>query len=316
MGEKVRDVDKGRKEVVMNGALAVTIRSACERTVAWCVASLTQQLDDELIRVIEVSPFEAALECCFEIGIDANAEWLLTVDADVLPSRNLVAEASALAQHYPESVCMFSGRVHDKFFGAYRRAGIRIYRTAWLPKALDLIPHPGAKLRPEAYVVDSLVNLGAERRYNAWITGIHDYEQYYCDIFRKSYLHAKKHKEIFQLLPEWVRKGVEDTDFRVAVYGAMKGLLDKAPGAVDARLLQDEASLTLEHLGITEKGPAKSEDLAHLAEAVIAQYGPIPPDATRLAQWREQLEKLGVLTGARWIAGDVFEKLGRKLKRL
>lgn len=300
----------------MKQDIVLVQRSAGERTSAVAAHLLAHQVSESTFFTVEEFPFETALRRCFEIGIDANAEWLLTVDADVLPSRNLVAEASALAKHYPDSVCMFSGRVHDKFFGAYRRAGIRVYRTAWLPKALDLLPRPGAELRPEGYIVDSLINLGAERRYNAWVTGIHDYEQYYRDIVRKSYLHAKKHKEIFQLLPEWVRKGVDDTDFRVAVYGAMKGLLDKSPGAVDARLLQDEAGLTLEHLGITEKAPAKPGELDHLAETVIAQYGPIPPDPTRWGQWKEQLEKLGVVTGLSWISGDVLEKLGRKLKRL
>jgi hypothetical protein len=299
----------------MNSDVTVVVRSVGERTTKSCVSALSGQLTNEDVNVVEKVPFESALKRCFEIGINANSKWLLTIDADVLPIASLIPEILDRQKSYPKSVCMFSGKVYDKFFGAYRKAGVRVYQTSWLSEAIIALPRAGTQIRPESFVVERLMKRGAERKYSAWVVGIHDYEQYYRDIFRTSYLHAKKHeKEVFNLLPRWVVQASEDTDFLVAVHGAVKGFLDPTPGAVDARLLEDEAASVLDCCGLVEKPALNSEDLSYFAQSVISEAGQIPSDPSRWMKWREELKRLGMMPGARWMIGDTLQKLGGKLK--
>ena len=68
---------------VSNNIIAV-IRSVNERTFPACYATIARDIPSENIYVVNERPFEVALRKTYQIGIESKAEWMMTVDADVL----------------------------------------------------------------------------------------------------------------------------------------------------------------------------------------------------------------------------------------
>ena len=56
------------------------------------------------------------------------------------------------------------------------------------------------------------------------VVGIHDYEQFYEDIFRKAALHAKKHIEHGPAMLTYWSSNLGDQDFKTAIEGFVFGL--------------------------------------------------------------------------------------------
>ena len=186
-----------------------------------CVRLVREQIEAECI---EVRPFTDAVRRCFEIGIESGADWLLTVDADVLVFPGAVQEFTGLAERMPKDVFHFQGSIRDKLYPReIRPAGHRMYRVRDLPSLLGLI-------RDDIRVESSLV-----RRYQGGKTiqvenlfGLHDFEQSYADLYRKGRTHAIKHGS--WPVAHWKRSA--DLDFRAAYAGWHKlawKLPEKAP---------------------------------------------------------------------------------------
>ena len=144
--------------------------------------------------------------------------WTLCVDADVLPLpglRDFIKEASGLPCHFVEAQAL----VADKFLPSLRPAGNHLYRTALIPKALDVIPAEGV-LRPESSMLESLGQEGYPYHQSTWLVGLHDFEQAPADIYSKASLHGHKHAYLANLLlPLWECWADRDPDYRIALSG-------------------------------------------------------------------------------------------------
>ena len=216
--------------------VTVVIRSAGERTEAVCHDLLAQQVPEENIVAVSNAPFSATLADSYRAGIERGLPWTLCIDADVLVGPGVVWQLLEAAAKADDAVCELQGLVLDKFFGVRRPAGNHLYRTSLLSKALALIPPEGKDIRPEHHTLNKMMGAGHPWVETPLVVGLHDFEQYYRDIFRKCYVHACKFDTLMHLLVEyWRRMARQDDDYRVALGGLAAGISDSGHVRVDVR---------------------------------------------------------------------------------
>ena len=234
--------------------VAVIIRAAGERTLGLCQALVERQVPPGQVQVVQAAPFEAALRQCYEKGIEAGAKWTLTLDADVLVGPGAVAELVSYGDSAGDQAFHLQGRVYDKLLLCARIGGLRLYRTALLPQLLDRIPEPGIALRPECDTILAVQQAGWNSVAVSSVHALHDFEQYYGDVYRKAMLHAHKHPDSTRaLVPRWKELSRNDPDYLVALRGYWDGLQADAAPLLDMRAFQDRAKI-LQELGLSEKG--------------------------------------------------------------
>jgi hypothetical protein len=240
----------------------LVIRTTGERTasVAKKLAIVSGLVENEVTVVNEI-PFEVALRACYEEAIRVGRKWTMTLDADVLLADTAVRRLLGLAEQMPSHFFQIEGKVFDKITGIYRQAGHRIYRTELLPLALEHIPAAGAQIRPEFHTITQMVELGYPSRVVPSLVGVHDFEQYYADLYRKSLVHARKHSELLpNVIARCSRLLPRDDDFLVILKGIWDGLLMQEALTIDVRRYEDQAACAMQSLGLAEKQPIVDSD--------------------------------------------------------
>lgn len=254
-----------------NSDYIVVIRSSNERTEALCQKIVQKEAEGQQVVTIHEKPFKKALEKGFRIAIDAETKWLITVDADMLILPGAFKVLREEAEKMPEHYLQLQGRILDKISGKIRKAGPRIYRVALLEEALELSRNYTDSIRPEALIVGSMGKKGHHSRYIDFVTCLHDYEQYYKDLYRKTFVHARKHEEfvsaIIQCSVENLKK---DPDFRVILKALWDGLMFEDEISIDTRLFTDKADKALLELQMDEKSliPASFDYRAFLKDTL------------------------------------------------
>lgn len=307
-------------------SVTVVVRSAGERTTDICLALVRSQLPNATVSLLELNPFEAALRRCYELGIESRAKWMLTVDADVLLRPGSGAEMLAAAESMPQYFFQLEGRVYDKVTGMYRRAGHRIYRTAMLERALAEIPAFGTQLRPESYTIRNMGEAGFPSRRCAFVVGVHDFEQYYRDLYRKGLLHAAKHGQLIgEMIARCTEKRQDDPDYQVILKGLCDGLMASERVTVDSRRYEERAIAALELLGLAEKSPlqdnaSKKARLMELTEAWAgedrsAEFAPsdvsgYSTNSGWINQIRHRIRRKGAVGGSLAVVGAAMKRAG------
>src|SRR5690625_7490036 len=82
---------------------------------------------------------------------------------------------------------------------------------------------------------------------------LHDFEQFYKDIYRKSFVHARKHPD---LLPDMIQRAVllkdKDPDYLVMLQAIWDSLIDNVEVGIDSRLYTAPAEKALNKLYLVE----------------------------------------------------------------
>ncbi len=299
-------------EVVDN--VTVVLRSSCERTEKTCYSLLAQQVPKENIFVINESPFTAALAKTFEIGIECRRPWTLCIDADVLPRDGIVNELLTIAEKTENSLFEIQGNVLDKFFGGPKPAGNHLYRTALLPEALECIPHEGVSMRPETYTIKQMASSGFPWLQKEIVVGLHDYEQYYKDIYRKAIVHTRKHWHHLQHLNAfWQRFASEDPDYQVALWGFRTGQIFEGHIELDIHKFPQNISTFLHLQGWEEKkellpSHVSADDIEHIIDTCTSPQEYL--ECQRLMHSDSQKEKKHC-----WIK-NFLKHLGKRLEQI
>lgn len=301
----------------------VVIRTAGERTFAACRALLASQVSDSRIEIAAERPFERTLRRSYEIGIQRNAKWTMTLDADVLLRDGAVSALLAQAEKLPHHFIQIEGLVHDKLTGRFRKAGHRIYRTQHLAAALEEIPSIAETIRPEFETLRRMKRRGYPSREINMVVGIHDYEQHFCDVYRKGFVHANKHQVwLADMVARWKALAKEDDDFRVALRGLYDGLLFSGIASIDSGEHSDSAKAALQDLDVREKSAAAAETLTFEYVTKILESAGEPPGVSRhlmVALWRNLnrlRSRLGTLRILPYMAGAGFCRIGDFLKSI
>ena len=233
--------------------VTVVIRSVGERTEAVCRQLILEQgVAEDAVFVIREAPFSQAMRVGFQIGLKQGRPWTFCVDADLLLRPGSIQRMVELAEQQPENVCEIQGYILDKFFGGPRIGGIHLYRTALLDRVIAAIPAEGVNIRPERATLGHMEKQGFPFVVVPELVGLHDFEQYQADIFRKCFVQAHKHLYLAPLLVEyWRESAAGDADYEVALAGFARGIDHCGDVRVDVR--EQLFSHSSEALGVCEK---------------------------------------------------------------
>ena len=203
----------------------IFIRGIGERTEELCRVLIEKQVPAKQVTLVREAPFSKALELCFKEGIRKDRKWTLCIDADILIRTNAIKDLISFANEQDISIFKIVPYMLDHFFGTYRAGGMHLYRTSMLEMAIDLIPAEGESLRPESTVFLGMEKLGFGMIPAPLLLSLHDYEQYYMDIFRKCFVFAHKWES---WLPEfvslWRQQMDVNEDFKYALLGLAAGI--------------------------------------------------------------------------------------------
>lgn len=245
----------------------VVIRSAGERTADSCRRLVCENLPRVPIVVVEAAPFSEALRQSFQHGIEHSLPWTICLDADilVLPQFALFVEESIRA--LPSAALGFQGRVFDRFLGRTQR-GHHIYRTALLSRAEALVDDFSSAPRPETEIKEAMAARGHPWSSLTLTVALHDFGQYYRDIFRKMVVRAYRLPDCADFLRRF--EGIDDPESQVAAMGLRHGLRlrDQYPVSLHHQSYEAEAISALEALGLEEKKPIRAGD----------GFGRLPPE--------------------------------------
>ena len=204
--------------------VTVVIRTIGERTERLCYELLKKQVPEENMYMVCESPFTEALKKTFNIAIEANRKWTFVVDADVLIHPRALSELVEHAETEEDTIFGIEGKVIDKFLDSQREAGNHFYRTKLMQNALQYVPNHLDEIRPESFVKMKMRENGYAWQVEEIIVGLHDFEQSYRDIYRKSFVQAKKHySRVHKMIPPWDYLARLDTDYVIALKGFEDG---------------------------------------------------------------------------------------------
>jgi len=200
------------------GSVSIVVRHVHERTLDWCVGALREAFPQAPLRLVSAMPFDACLRRAYEASLEMGAPWSLHVDADALCVAEPLYQLMDFAGKQRRNVFSLSGILMDNFFLFPRAAGAHLYRTEYLRQALRFFLPTGSTTRPETSVRRAMAKCGYPTIQTDFVLGLHDYEQYYRHIVKKSALFRNKFSHFEELLPYW-REKAENPDFAVALLG-------------------------------------------------------------------------------------------------
>lgn len=304
-------------------SILVTIRSTGERTEEACLQSvLDEGLPRSQIHIIREVPFKKALEECFKIANKQNAKWLLTLDADMILLPDVLFRFYREAEKMPDHFIQIQGQVVDKFYGCVRRGGPRLYRVEHLFKALKISKSLDDHIRPETNIIQEMASRGHPSRYISPPIALHDFAQYYADIYRKACIYSVKHISRISLILDQAKKNqTKDNDYKVIIKGVFDGLSGEYEASIDKRLFVKEADNALESLNLHEKSENlesfEKNDLQKEFEIDMSNsflnltYKDIPASRIHLA--RNFLKNKGLFKSIVYFMGTILSKSGTYL---
>ena len=233
----------------------VVIRSVGERTEQLCYKKMVGMFGEDNVFIVKKIPFVEAIRETYKIGINENKKWTLVIDADVIPDINKIY--IFLYENINEdsqTFCIIS-KIKDKILNRENRiGGIHLYNTKLLNIGYNYIGI-NENIRPEATILKEMKNGGYGYKVSDINIGIHDYEQYYKDLYRKSYIHAIKHKNKIKIR-ELKNKINDDDDYKVILLGYEDGLKHRGEISINKNFFNETTlNEVLLKLELTEKLP-------------------------------------------------------------
>lgn len=294
----------------------VVIRAAGERTMDICRQIVLNELNENDVHVIVCTPFEEALRESYRIGMKSDKKWMITIDADVLPRPGFISEIESLTKNVHEKVFTFKVMIFDKLFLTHRGGGVRVYRNEHLNTAFDYISANGETIRPESHTIRKMEQKGYKTKVFEYVVGLHDYEQYYRDIYRKAFFHATKHpSHIAESIALWKQQSMQDVDYKVALKGAIDGLLSEDQPKPDIRFFETISEKAIRELNLIEKSQPDTENVLEFIERTLTDAGDFHKEYS-LGGIRANLKKRGILKGSLLTFAYLLETTGSKFRTI
>lgn len=243
----------------------IVIRSSNERTIDLCEFLIKAQFNTDQIFLIKEEPFSKAVQKTFEIGIENKKKWTLAIDADVLifpdSINRMLEKADSLKQEVLSKIFVYQGFVACNLFKNFRAGGLHLYKTEFLPTAINFISHEEGILRPESKTYYDMNMLGYYNVIDKEIYGFHAFEQTYFDYYKQGFFRAQKHgHNLVNIFERWVNDQYDPLDSRCFLQGIIDGLNFSGNFKVDAEFLNDTLKSGFEKLEIQEKHKIKQEE--------------------------------------------------------
>lgn len=215
----------------LSNSLTIVIRHVNERTLIANAEMLEKQFQMK-VNLVTDEPFAKNLVSSFNVALNENKVYALFVDGDVLPHPNIKKFVDEFLNIDTTRFFGATPLVWDKFFRNYRSAGIHIYRNSIVEKGLSKLREYTENIedllskqyRPETYFknfVHSHFNLNWA--VSGHVSGLHDFEQNYTDLFRTGIQYSQKFPVQFLNQVEFW-KSQRDDDFKALLAGFRYGL--------------------------------------------------------------------------------------------
>jgi hypothetical protein len=295
--------------------VAVVLRSANERTEEFALQLIKSQIPDSRIAIVKERPFAKALEKSIDTGLDFGLAWTLCIDADVLIFPNAIDNLLDEMSDQPCTSFGMTGRIFDKFYDRPKSGGPHLYRTNLLTRARSLVKECQNHIRPETQLKTLMGEQGFGWVSSSSIFGIHDYEQYYRDIFRKMAVRARKSHQgaIDDLMTRATLASKWDKDFLVALWGFRygKSLSSSDEIPLDIDYWNEFTKPLIVAYGLEEKAPLSDLDKKNLQEQLrVAQ------SSSQMKTQHDKPINKSKLSSMIWWIGNQIKRIGNKLERL
>jgi hypothetical protein len=235
--------------------MKIIVRCCGERTENKCIDLARKQGE---VHIVKTRPFGESIRQSYKLALTFNQKWTPMVDGDVLlVDRSLQKGIKYLNSLRDETIFCLDGKTKDKIMCSARRAGIHIYRNAYIRQAIKYIDNN--HLKPESNIRRTMTRNGFRTVVGPLVFGYHDYEQYYADLWRKGFAQSRKLAKLIarkQTYKKWKRLAASDTDFRVIYEAHRAGKLYTGDIIIDKNI-NFAAAENLKRLGIHEKGKLK-----------------------------------------------------------
>jgi hypothetical protein len=310
--------------------ITIIIRSVGERTVPVIKHLLKQQVSEDQLFEVNEAPLSRALEVSYEFALKEGRRYVLIIDGDILPFRNMLDRLTAIFNKLDERVFGLQCSVADKMIHNFRPAGVHMHRTVLLESAMKQIPEANETVRPESMTINEMADRGYPTLFIDDVLALHDFEQYYKDLFRKSFFLAHKHtKDLPYVKKLWKRLAVDDNDYRIALEGLERGEQYNKRVVADIKQFgKYNISDILSAGGLTEKSELRGDEIGfdwiekgyHNFNIPIEYYHfalfPSNHRKTPLKRRFLQLKaKVGLWRMGPWLIGNYIEKAGRLIKQ-
>lgn len=110
-------------------------------------------------------------------------------------------------------------------------------------------------LRPESRLIRNMSESGFPWVQTSVVEGVHDFEQYYRDLYRKVLLQSKKFRRYMGIIQKlWTKRARRDPDYCIALK-ALDDAKELDPAlALDAGNMRERAERAVESAQLNEKG--------------------------------------------------------------
>jgi len=221
--------------------VAVILRHCGERTTDFASDVLEQVFETQNVYRVTGVPFSDCLRNAYQQGRQAALPLTLCVDADVIIDPAGIKSLIQVALNDESTVFEWNSLCFDRFFGIERPVGVRLYRTDKLSALEQVIPEEGTSLRPETDAITAVIYQGWRQRRTAIFVGVHDFQQYYHDVYRKCYLQAHKHQGYLDFPSRmWQALAHSQPDFAVASLALGDGQLAERSPTISKAFLPAE----------------------------------------------------------------------------
>jgi len=207
----------------------VIIRHRGERTLPLIRQILEQS---RYFNVIEVSSnaFHQTLEESLELALTLSDPWVIMLDGDVIPSPFLLKNLVKKTMKMDKKTFVVVPNVFDKSFLMTRKAGIHIYNQSYLNLMINKFDKIADEDRPETKLNLMMQECGYKMCSSNIVIGLHDFEQYYKDLWLKGYVFSKKSQYwVKKCIDDWRKKSEKDLDYLALLDGYTFGLTQKLP---------------------------------------------------------------------------------------
>lgn len=234
--------------------VTVVIRYAGERTLDVCRNIICEEIPENQCFIVEEYPFLNAVKETFRIGIKENRKYTAAIDADVFIRKHALRKLTMISEFFPRNLFELEGRIWDKMFMGPRGGGIHFYKTEHLHAALKCSNDYEDNHRPESFVIRQMRLKGYIHHRSRLVVGLHDFEQYYRDYFRKGISHIRKAtKRANHYMSLWERMAAEDGDFKALVEGIKYRGNSTALAITDVRDISSQSEAIVAEIGLLEK---------------------------------------------------------------
>ncbi len=203
--------------------ITVVIRSANERTISACKNLVLNEVNEENVFIIEEKPFSEAVIKTFDIGLKQGKKWTLAIDADLIIVPNAITQMVNRASINSTNLYVYQGYIIDKFRGGTKSGGPHLYLTENLKNAKKYYKEIKNEVRPESFLYSKMKKDGFNFVEESRLFALHDFFQFYEDIYRKAFFHGIKHFKWSSLFVYWLERGKLDYDFRIFIKGFIDG---------------------------------------------------------------------------------------------